>query len=120
MCVGGVPYIIGKISTRATTLCETSFQSKVYTKSYGPSKWQESQFQKFKEFQDSQFRCPKKNDIGSALMANHKEYFKGKGGGFLQVWAVISLMSSCMFVIHPCNKSALTVHKSTCCLVMQV
>jgi hypothetical protein len=51
LCVGGVPQIIIKLLTRATTLLWTSPQSKVCTKSYGPLKLQESQFGEFWESQ---------------------------------------------------------------------
>jgi hypothetical protein len=43
-------------------------------------------------------------------MANHKEYYKGEGGGFSQVWVVMNLMSSCVHVVHPCTKSASIMH----------
>ncbi len=42
-----MPYIIRKLSTRTTTLLQTSPQSKVYTKRYGPPKSQESQLGNF-------------------------------------------------------------------------
>jgi hypothetical protein len=38
--VSGVPHNVGKLSMRDTTLLESSFQSKVFTKSYGPPKSQ--------------------------------------------------------------------------------
>jgi hypothetical protein len=43
-------------------------------------------------------------------MANRKKYYKGEGGGFPQIQAMVSLISPCMDMIHPCNKSAPTVH----------
>jgi len=43
-------------------------------------------------------------------MANKKKYYKGEGGGFPQVRAVMSLVSSCMFVVHSCIKSFETTH----------
>jgi hypothetical protein len=46
-------------------------------------------------------------------MANNKEYYKGEGGGFLQVWAMVNLVnlvSLCMPVARPCTKSVLTMH----------
>jgi hypothetical protein len=43
-------------------------------------------------------------------MVNHKKYYKGEGGGFPQVRAVVSLVSPCMPVVHLCTKSALTTH----------
>jgi hypothetical protein len=33
-------------------------------------------------------------------MANHKEYYKGEGGGFLQVWVMVNLVSPCIHVAH--------------------
>jgi len=46
--------------------------------------------------------------MDATLMTNHKEYYKGEGGGFPQVWAVVSLVNLCMFVIHPCTKNSPT------------
>jgi hypothetical protein len=43
-------------------------------------------------------------------MANHKDYYKGEGGGFPQVWVVVSLMNLCMLVVCPCMKSVPTTH----------
>jgi hypothetical protein len=48
-CVGGMRHTIGKISTRATTLLQTSSQSEVCTQSYEPPKLQESQLWKFRD-----------------------------------------------------------------------
>jgi len=42
--LGGVSHTVEKLSTKATTLLETSLQSKACTQNYGPSKSQESQF----------------------------------------------------------------------------
>ncbi len=46
--------------------------------------------------------------LGVGLMAMHKEYYKGEGGGFLQVQAVVSLVSPCLLVVRSCTKSVLT------------
>jgi hypothetical protein len=48
---------------------------------------------------ESQGKMP----FGCGSMERHKEYYKGEGGGFLQVWAVVSLVSpSCpWFVLAP-------------------
>jgi hypothetical protein len=35
----------------------------------------------------------------------HKEYYKGEGGGFPQVRAVVNLMSTCLHVMSLCTKS---------------
>jgi hypothetical protein len=45
-----------------------------------------------------------------APMERRKEYYKGEGGGFLQVWAVVSLVSPSLLVAHPSTKSAQTMH----------
>jgi len=47
--------------------------------------------------------------VGAGPMARHKKYYKGEGG-FPQVWAVVSLVSSCLPVARPCTKSAPTTH----------
>jgi len=60
LCVGGVPYIVGKKLTRATIFLYTSFQSKVCTQNYEPPKWQESQLW---EFRDSNLGVLGQNDI---------------------------------------------------------
>ncbi len=44
----------------------------------------------------------------------HKEYYKGEGGGFLQIQAVVSLVSLCLPVVRPCTKSASIMHQPTC------
>jgi hypothetical protein len=43
-------------------------------------------------------------------VANHREYYKGEGGGFSQVWATLNLVNPCMLVARPCTKSASTMH----------
>jgi hypothetical protein len=37
-------------------------------------------------------------------MARHKVYYKGEGGDFPQVQAVVSLVSPCLLVVRPCTK----------------
>jgi hypothetical protein len=57
------PYVwhtIGKLSMKATTLAKTSFQSEVYTQSYGPPKLWESELW---EFRNSHLGIPGQNDI---------------------------------------------------------
>jgi len=43
-------------------------------------------------------------------MAMHREYYKGEGGGFPQVQAVVSLVSLCLLVVRLCTKSAPIMH----------
>jgi hypothetical protein len=47
-------------------------------------------------------------DVG--LMERHKIYYKGEGGGFPQVWVVVSLVNPNMFVARPSTKNAPTRH----------
>jgi hypothetical protein len=50
-------------------------------------------------------------DVG--LVERHKIYYKGEGGGFPQVWVVVSLVSLVslsLHVAHPSTKSALAMH----------
>jgi hypothetical protein len=45
-----------------------------------------------------------------ALVVNHKEYYKGEGGGFPQVWAMMNFVGSCMLVVWLCIKSVSIMH----------
>jgi hypothetical protein len=47
-------------------------------------------------------------DVG--LMERHRVYYKGEGGGFPQVWAAMSLVSSSLPVARPNTKSVQTMH----------
>ncbi len=47
-------------------------------------------------------------DVG--LVERHKVYYKGEGGGFPQVRAVVSLVSLSLPVTRPNTKSALVMH----------
>jgi hypothetical protein len=48
--------------------------------------------------------------LDASLVASHRVYYKAEGGGFPQVWAVVSLVSSSLPVICPSTKSAPTMH----------
>jgi hypothetical protein len=48
--------------------------------------------------------------LGVGFVAKHKVYYKGEGGGFPQVLAVVSLVNSCMPVVRPSTKSTQTMH----------
>jgi hypothetical protein len=49
-------------------------------------------------------------NLGVGPVARHREYYKGEGGGFLQVRAVVSCVGPCLLVVRPCNKSVPTLH----------
>jgi hypothetical protein len=55
--------------------------------------------------------------LNGSLVAMHRVYYKGEGGGFPQVWVVVSLVSMWSLVAHPSTKNIQTMHKLTCCLV---
>jgi hypothetical protein len=48
--------------------------------------------------------------LGASPVAKHREHYKGEGGGFLQVWAMMSLMSLCLPVARLCIKNVPTIH----------
>jgi hypothetical protein len=48
--------------------------------------------------------------LGAGPVARHIVYYKGEGGGFPQVWAVVSLVSLSLFMVRPNTKSAPTMH----------
>jgi hypothetical protein len=47
---------------------------------------------------------------GVGSMAKHRKDYKGEGGGFPQVRALVSLMSPCLPMVRPCTKSVLILH----------
>ncbi len=48
--------------------------------------------------------------LNASPMARHKIYYKGEGGGFPQVQAVVSLVNLCLHVVHLCTKSVPAMH----------
>jgi hypothetical protein len=52
----------------------------------------------------------KKWHLGVAPMANHWEYYKGEGDSLPQVRVVMSLVSPCMPLVHPCTESVPIMH----------
>jgi hypothetical protein len=55
--------------------------------------------------------------LGACPMARHRKYYKGEGGVFPQVRAMVTFVSLCLLVTRMCTKSALIMHQLTCCLV---
>jgi hypothetical protein len=78
---------------RATTLLSTTSQSEVCSQSYGASKSWESQPARFQDFHSGVPGEKSHLDVGS--VANHRVYYKGEGGGFPQVRAVVNLVCPC-------------------------
>jgi hypothetical protein len=48
--------------------------------------------------------------LGVGPVAMHRVYYKGEGGGFPQVWAVVNLMSLSLPVARPNIKNVPTMH----------
>jgi hypothetical protein len=48
--------------------------------------------------------------LDAGLVARHKIYYKGEGGGFPQIWVVVSLMSLSLPLAHPNIKNAPAMH----------
>jgi hypothetical protein len=48
--------------------------------------------------------------LGAGPMVRHRVYYKGEGGGFSQVWAVVGHVSPCLPMTRSCTKSALAMH----------
>ncbi len=88
-----VRHIVEKLSTRATTLLWTVPRSKVCLQSYGAPKSQESRLARFR---DSHRGIPgEKSHLDVGPVERCRVYYKGEGGGFPQVRAVVSLMCPC-------------------------
>jgi len=57
------------------------------------------------------FRSPEtKCHLDVGLMKRHIVYYKGEGGGFPQVWVVVSLMNPSLPMVRPSTKSAPVMH----------
>jgi hypothetical protein len=48
--------------------------------------------------------------LDAGPMARHRVYYKGEGGGFSQVQAVVNLVSPRLPVTRSCTKNALAMH----------
>jgi len=93
LLVGGVRHTVGKLSMRATTLLQTTSQFEVCAQSYGAPKSQESHLARFR---DSHSGVPgEKSHLDVGSMASHIVYYKGEGGGFPQVRAMVNLVCPC-------------------------
>jgi hypothetical protein len=75
--------------------------------SYEAPKLQESQLW---QFQDSHLGVLRQNALDVGLVERHKVYYKGEGGGFPQVRAMMNLMSLKLPVVFRSTKSAQIMH----------
>jgi hypothetical protein len=51
-----------------------------------------------------------KSHLNVAPMERHKVYYKGEGGGFPQVWVMVSLVNPRLFVVCLSTKNVLIMH----------
>jgi len=107
LAADNVRHTVGKLSMRATTLLQTASLSEVFSQSYAAPKSRESPLARF---QDSHSGLPgEKSHLDVAPMERCKIYYKGEGGGFPRVRAVVSLVCSCCpWLVLWCSNYALT------------
>ncbi len=78
-----VRYVVGKISTRATSLVQTSLRSDLSVGSYELPKSQDSTRDIFGTFSGLQLGSPgKKRHLDVVSTGRRREYYMGEGGGF--------------------------------------
>jgi len=101
LSIDNVQHTVEKILTRATTFLQTASQSEVYLQSYGDPKSQESQLGRFSELPLGSPGTKSHLDVGHVERC--KVYYKGEGGDFPQVRAVVSLVCPCClwFILAP-------------------
>jgi hypothetical protein len=84
---------VEKLSRRATTLVQTSLQSDLEIGRYELPKSQDSNQDSFWTVSGLQLGSPgKKSHLDVASVESCREYYKGEGGGFPRVRAVVSLV----------------------------
>jgi hypothetical protein len=64
----------------------------------------------FENFETLTWEPRTKCHLGVGPVARHRVYYKGEGGGFLQVWVMVSLVNLSLPVARPSTKSALIMH----------
>jgi len=90
LSVDNVRHTVGKLSTRATTLLKTTTRFEVCSQIYEAPKLRESQLGRFR---DSHSRVSgTKSHLDVSPVKKCRVYYKGEGGSFPQVQAVVSLV----------------------------
>ncbi len=88
-----VRYVVGKISTRATSLVQTSLRSDLEVGSYELPKFQDSTRDNFGIISGLQLGSPgKKSHLDVVPVGCRREYYMGEGGGLPRVRAVVCLV----------------------------
>jgi hypothetical protein len=105
LAADNVLHTVGKLSTRATTLLQTTLRSEVCSQSYGASKSRESRRAGFRDSRAGVPRVPgEKIHLDVGPVESHRVYYKGEGGGFPQVRVVVSLVCPCCPWLVPAPK----------------
>ncbi len=99
-----MPHIVENLSIKAITLF------KHHPNQRSEKKIMDFQSRKRPNFKNFGTLKLGKMILGVTPVAKHREYYKAKGGGFPQVRAMVSLVSSCMPMIRPCIKSVIIRH----------
>jgi hypothetical protein len=91
-------HTFGKLLMRGTTLLQTTPRSEVCSQSYGVPKSRESRLARFRDSHSEE-----KSHLDVSPVERCRVYYKGEGGGFPQVRAVVSLVCPCCpwFVLAP-------------------
>jgi len=89
LAANDVSHTFGKLSTRATTLLHTSLQ----LQSYGARKSQECSLTRF--WNSHAGVSEEKSHLDVGPVESYKVHYKGEGGGFPQVRAMVSLVCPC-------------------------
>jgi hypothetical protein len=89
-----VRHVVGKSSTKATTLVKTLLRSDFAVGNYELPKSRDSTRDNFETISGLQLGSPgKKSHFDVASVERRREYYKGEGGGFPRVRAVVSQVS---------------------------
>jgi len=86
-------HTITKLSMKTTTLLQIAPQYEVCSQRYGAPKSRESLLAQFRDSHAGVLGEKSHLDVGP--MKRSRVYYKGEGGGFPQVRAVVSLMCPC-------------------------
>ncbi len=88
-----VRYVVGKMTTRAKSLVQTSLRSDFAVGSYELPKSRDSTRDNFGTISGLQLGSPgKKSHLDVASAECRREYYMGEGGGFPRVRAVVCLV----------------------------
>ncbi len=93
LAADNVSHTVEKLSMRATTLFQISLQSEICLQSYGASKSRESRRAGFWDSHAGVLGKKSHFDVGP--VERSRVYYKGEGGAFPQIRAVMSLVCPC-------------------------